>query len=175
MDRNLRHRAPDWRIARSVDPPRQHSRDERRKLPPGAKPRPQVHRNRLSRPALSWPQRAKAASQPPAIWGARLTGRRLVARVMPKPKVAYFCAAQWPAFTPPLTHNPQPQNALFAGHDEGGRTWARMASIIETCKLNAVDPYAYMRTTLTAIANRHRASRIDDLMPWAFQNQSSGK
>jgi hypothetical protein len=47
--------------------------------------------------------RAKAASQPPAIWAARLTGRRLVARVTPKPKVAYFCAAQWPVFTPPLT------------------------------------------------------------------------
>ena len=67
----------------------------------------------------------------------------------------------------PITLNRK--NALFAGHDEGGRTWARMASIIETCKLNAVDPYAYMRTTLTAIANRHPASRLDDLMPWAFQ------
>jgi transposase len=72
----------------------------------------------------------------------------------------------------PITLNRK--NALFAGHDEGGRTWARMASLIETCKLNAVDPYAYLRATLTAIANRHPASRIDDLMPWAFQNQSSG-
>jgi hypothetical protein len=54
-------------------------------------------------------------------------------------------------------------------HDEGGRTWARMASLIETCKLNAIDPYAYLRETLTAIANGHPASRIDDLMPWAFQ------
>ena len=71
----------------------------------------------------------------------------------------------------PITLNRK--NALFAGHDEGGRTWARMASIMETCKLNAVDPYAYLRTTLTAIANRHPASRIDDLMPWAFQKQTS--
>lgn len=71
----------------------------------------------------------------------------------------------------PITLNRK--NALFAGHDEGGRTWARMASLIETCKLNAVDPYAYLRATLTAIANRHPASRIDDLMPWAFQIQSS--
>ncbi len=71
----------------------------------------------------------------------------------------------------PITLNRK--NALFAGHDEGGRTWARMASLMETCKLNAVDPYAYLRTTLTAIANRHPASRIDDLMPWAFQKQSS--
>ena len=71
----------------------------------------------------------------------------------------------------PITLNRK--NALFAGHDEGGRTWARMASLIETCKLNAVDPYAYLRATLTDIANRHPASRIDDLMPWVFQKQSS--
>ena len=71
----------------------------------------------------------------------------------------------------PITLNRK--NALFAGHDEGGHTWARIASLIETCKLNAVDPYAYLRATLTAIANRHPASRIDDLMPWAFQKLSS--
>ncbi|OZA14159.1 MAG: hypothetical protein B7Y02_04960 [Rhodobacterales bacterium 17-64-5] len=71
----------------------------------------------------------------------------------------------------PMTLNRK--NARFAGHDEGGHTWARMASLIETCKLNAVDPYAYLRATLTAIANHHPASRIDNLMPWAFQNQSS--
>ncbi len=71
----------------------------------------------------------------------------------------------------PITLNRK--NALFAGHDEGGHTSARMASLIEICKLNAVDPYAYLRATLTAIANRHPASRLDDLMPWAFQKQSS--
>jgi len=40
-------------------------------------------------------------------------------------------------------------------------------------KLNAVDPYAYLRETLTAIAHGHPTSRIDDLMPWAFQKPSS--
>jgi hypothetical protein len=45
----------------------------------------------------------------------------------------------------------------------------------QTCKLNAVDPYAYPRATLAAIANRHPAPRIDNLMPWAFQKQSSEK
>jgi len=65
------------------------------------------------------------------------------------------------------------KNALFAGHDEGGRTWARIASIIETCKLNDVNPYAYIRDTLVAIANGHPASRIDELMPWAYTEKSS--
>ena len=32
------------------------------------------------------------------------------------------------------------RNALFAGHDEGGRNWARFASLIGTCKMNGVDP-----------------------------------
>jgi len=65
------------------------------------------------------------------------------------------------------------KNALFAGHDEGGRTWARIASVIETCKLNGVEPFAYLRDTLTAIANGHPANRIDELMPWAYVKMSS--
>lgn len=65
------------------------------------------------------------------------------------------------------------KNALFAGHDEGGRTWARIASVVETCKLNGVDPYAYLRDTLTAIANGHPAARIDELMPWVYAQKST--
>ena len=61
------------------------------------------------------------------------------------------------------------KNALFAGHDEGGRTWGRIASLIETCKLNGVEPYAYLKATLEAIASGHPASRIDELMPWNFK------
>lgn len=61
------------------------------------------------------------------------------------------------------------KNALFAGHDEGGRTWGRIASLIETCKLNGVEPFAYLKATLEAIANGHPASRIDELMPWNFK------
>jgi hypothetical protein len=59
------------------------------------------------------------------------------------------------------------KNALFAGHDAGAEHWATIASLIETCKLNAVDPFAYMRTTLTAIADGHKQSQIDELLPWS--------
>lgn len=62
------------------------------------------------------------------------------------------------------------KNSLFAGHDEGGRSWSRLASLIATCKLNRVEPYAWMKTTLEAIANGHPQSRIDELMPWAFRS-----
>ena len=60
------------------------------------------------------------------------------------------------------------KNALFAGHDEGGRTWARIASLIATCKINGVEPYAWMKATLEAIAAGHPQARIDELMPWVF-------
>lgn len=35
------------------------------------------------------------------------------------------------------------KNALFAGHDEGGKAWGRIASLIETAKINGVEPFAY--------------------------------
>jgi len=59
------------------------------------------------------------------------------------------------------------RNALFAGHDEGGRSWARFASLIGTCKINGVEPYAYLRDLFTRLANGHLDKDIDALMPWA--------
>ena len=60
------------------------------------------------------------------------------------------------------------KNALFAGSDQGGVHWGVIASLIETCKLNAADPQAYPASTLTRLVNRHPASQIDQLMPWAY-------
>ena len=59
------------------------------------------------------------------------------------------------------------KNALFAGHDEGAAAWGRIASLIETAKMNGVEPYAYLKATLEAIAAGHPASKIDELLPWA--------
>jgi hypothetical protein len=58
------------------------------------------------------------------------------------------------------------KNALFASHDEDGRDRGHIASLIETCTLNNVEPYAYLKATLEAIAARHSAARFDELMPW---------
>ena len=60
------------------------------------------------------------------------------------------------------------KNALFAGSDGGGEHWAVIASLIETCKLNAVDPHSYLTDVITKIVNRHPNSQIDDLLPWAY-------
>jgi len=59
-----------------------------------------------------------------------------------------------------------------AGHDEGGRAWGRIASLIETAKINGVKPFAYLKATLEAISTGHPKSRIDDLMPWNFKPSS---
>ena len=59
------------------------------------------------------------------------------------------------------------RNALFAGHDEGGRSWARFASLIGTCKINGVEPYGYLVDLFTRLANGHLDKNIDALMPWA--------
>ena len=60
------------------------------------------------------------------------------------------------------------KNALFAGSDGGAENWAIVASLIETCKLNGVDPQAYMADVLTKIVNGHLASKLDELTPWAY-------
>ena len=65
----------------------------------------------------------------------------------------------------------QPENALFAGSDGGAEHWAAIASLIETCKLNDVDPLAHLADVLTRIANGHPNSEIDQLLPWAYKRQ----
>lgn len=59
-------------------------------------------------------------------------------------------------------------NHLFAGHDEGAHAWACIASLIETCKLNDVEPLGYLTATLEAIAQGHPMKRLDELLPGPF-------
>ena len=60
------------------------------------------------------------------------------------------------------------KNALFAGSDGGGEHWAVIASLIETCKLNAINPQTYLTDVITKIVNGHPNSQIDHLLPWAY-------
>jgi hypothetical protein len=50
----------------------------------------------------------------------------------------------------------------------GAEHWAVIASLIETCKLNSVDPYAYLTATITKIVNGHPNARLDELLPLAY-------
>ena len=57
------------------------------------------------------------------------------------------------------------KNALFAGSDAGAEHWATIASLIETAKLNGIEPMAYLTDVITRVVNGHPNSRIDDLIP----------
>ena len=61
------------------------------------------------------------------------------------------------------------QNHLFAGSDGGGDRWATVCSLIATAKLNGVDPFAYFKDVLARLAAGHPMSRLDELLPWAWQ------
>lgn len=58
------------------------------------------------------------------------------------------------------------KNALFAGHDNGAENWAIAASLIETCKLNGIDPYIYLADVLDRLVNLWPNARLDELLPW---------
>jgi transposase len=64
----------------------------------------------------------------------------------------------------PITLNRM--NALFAGHEQGAQNWAILASLIETCKLNKIEPHGYLTNVLTAIVNGHKQCQIEELLPW---------
>ncbi len=66
------------------------------------------------------------------------------------------------------------KNALFASGDDGGGRWAAVASLVETCKMNGVDPQRYFSDVLMRLVNRWPQSRIDELMPWHWAAAKSG-
>ncbi|WP_246107454.1 transposase domain-containing protein, partial [Puniceibacterium confluentis] len=61
------------------------------------------------------------------------------------------------------------KNSLFAGSNGGGRTWATIATLLQTCKMNNVDPIAWLTQTLERVANQWPSAEIHALMPWNYQ------
>jgi hypothetical protein len=57
------------------------------------------------------------------------------------------------------------KNYLFAGSDAGGERAAAAYTLIETAKLNGLDPEAYLRELIGRIAG-HPINRIAALLPW---------
>jgi transposase len=66
------------------------------------------------------------------------------------------------------------KNALFAGSEIGGRNWAVMASLIGTCRLNGVEPYAYLTWVFEQMAKGHPRSQYEQLLPWFCPNGNFG-
>ncbi|WP_186378786.1 IS66 family transposase [Sphingobium sp. B2] len=57
---------------------------------------------------------------------------------------------------------------LFCGSDRGGQRAAIMFSLIQSCRLNNVDPQAWLADVLARIAG-HPANRLGDLLPWNWK------
>lgn len=59
-------------------------------------------------------------------------------------------------------------NWLFVGSDAGGRTLARAMTLIETAKINGLDPLAWLTDVLARIHD-HPNRRLDELLPWNWR------
>ena len=65
-------------------------------------------------------------------------------------------------------------NWTFAGSDDGGRRAAAIYTLIETAKLNDVDPQAWLADVLARLHD-HPAKRIAELLPWNWKRQPPSK
>ena len=67
------------------------------------------------------------------------------------------------------------KNHLFAGSDRGGKRWATVCSLVETAKLNDVEPYAYLGDVLQRMIDGHPVNRLDELLPWTWRVENAVK
>jgi transposase len=63
------------------------------------------------------------------------------------------------------------KNALFAGHDDGAENWAILASLMETAKLNGIEPQVWLADVLVRLVNLWPNNRLDELLPWIWVRQ----
>jgi transposase len=66
------------------------------------------------------------------------------------------------------------KNWTFAGSDEGGHRAAAIYTLIQTAKLNDVDPQAWLADVLARLHD-HPAKRIDELLPWNWKQAREAK
>jgi len=59
------------------------------------------------------------------------------------------------------------KNYLFVGSEGGGKSAAIAYTLIQTAKLNGVDPQAWLTDVFNRIAD-HKITRLDELMPWRY-------
>lgn len=67
------------------------------------------------------------------------------------------------------------KNHLFAGSDGGAGRWAVIASLLESAKLNHVEPWAYLTDVLERMVDGHPMSQIDELLPWNWKTSANAE
>lgn len=132
---------------------------------------------------------ARHESSRPLVEALRAWFERQLARVPPRGGLAEairYALSRWDALSLfladgriDLDNNPVERairpialgrkNHLFAGSDGGGDRWAVVGSLIETAKMNGVEPFAYLRDVLERMVDGHPVNRLDELLPWAWK------
>ena len=69
----------------------------------------------------------------------------------------------------------RPRLPLFAGHQLGAENWAAIASLVETCKMLGINPYAYIADVLARIITRADTDPVDDLLPYNWVDTIAGQ
>jgi len=68
------------------------------------------------------------------------------------------------------------RNSLFAGSDAGARSWAIFTSLIQTARLNDVDPVAWLTDVLERMASGAvKVNQLDRLLPWTWKAERAAK
>src|SRR5438105_4161304 len=128
-------------------------------------------------------QRSKPIAAALAVWADET--RRKLSRKSELAAAFRYMRARWAALVRcfddgrlALDNNPAERalrcvaigrkNYLFAGSDAGGRRAAAMYSLVESAKLNGLNPQHYLADVLTRIAD-HPPRRIEELLPWNWQ------
>jgi len=60
---------------------------------------------------------------------------------------------------------------LFLGSEAGGERAAILYTVLETAKLNGLDPEAYLADVINRMASRHPINRLGELLPWNWRHQ----
>ena len=68
------------------------------------------------------------------------------------------------------------KNALFAGADSGARSWAIFTSLIQSARMNGLNPFEYLKDVLERIVSADvKAHQLDCLLPWTWKLQQAGR
>ena len=62
------------------------------------------------------------------------------------------------------------RNWTFCGSDRGGDRAAAVYTLVQTCRLNGVDPHAWLRDVIARISD-HPQTRLHELLPWEWKAQ----
>ena len=65
------------------------------------------------------------------------------------------------------------KNYLFAGSDAGGERAAAISTLIQTAKMNGLNPETYLCDALARIADGHTINRIGELVPWKMSQDAT--